>query len=387
MNVVLFFQSTVRKSWRQKLAGAFRFAKERDWLVQVAERAGTPGEIREAVATWRPVGCLVDRANAAGRPPDAAFGDVPVVYLDQDPAQPSAVHPCVVHDSAATVALAARELLSRPCRSCGFAGMEEPRFWCRERAAAFRAAAASAGLPFDEFRGRDVGAWLAKRPLPCAVLAANDYVAQRVHHAARAAGLRVPDDVAICGIDNDELYCEAVWPGITSVEPDFENAGYRLAARLAREIEAPGTGSRTETYGPLRLVRRGSTRLLAGPDPRVRRAAEFIRRNAARRGLGIGDVAAEMGCSRRLATLRFRAATGRSILEEIHEARFALACDLLRGTDKPVFLVVSECGYASESFFKRMFLARTGTSMREWRRRARAGGPPRAPGRNATGRA
>ena len=372
MNVVLFFQSTVRKSWRQKLAGAFRFARERDWLVQVVEKS-SPGEIREAVATWRPVGCLADRANATGSPPDAAFGGVPVVYLDQDPAHPSAARPCVVHDSAATVRLAAGELLATPRRSCGFVGMDEPRFWSRERAAAYRAAAEEAGLPFSEIRGRDVGAWLARRQTPCAVLAANDCIAQRVHHAARAAGLRVPEDVSICGIDDDEIYCESVWPGLTSVEPDFENAGYRLAARLAREIEKPGDGPRTETYGPLRLVRRGSTRPLAGPDGRVRRAAEFIRRNAARRDLGVDDVVREMGCSRRLATMRFRQATGHSMLEEIHDVRFALACDLLRNTDKPVFLVVAECGYGSESFFKRLFSARTGMSMREWRRRARGG--------------
>ena len=76
-----------------------------------------------------------------------------------------------------------------------------------------------------------------------------------------------------------------------------------------------------------------------------------------------------MGCSRRLATLRFREATGQSILDEIHDVRFRRACDELRRTDKPVFLVVSECGYASASFFKRQFLRRTGLTMREWRRR------------------
>ena len=369
MDVVLFFQSTLRKSWREKLAGVFRFARERGWLMQVIERAETPQSIREAIATWRPVGCLVDRAMASGRPPNAAFGGLPVVYLDQNPAQPSRVHPCVLHDSAATARLAADELFALGPASCAFVGTDETFFWSRERAQAFRSLAFAAGRPFAEFRGGDLGAWLASRPRPCAVLAANDYVAQRVHHAARAAGLRVPDDVALCGVDDDELYCEAVWPGITSVRPDFADAGRRIAALLARRIDGPDPGPVLETYGPAGITRRGSTRLFAVPDARVRKALEFIRRHAFEPALGIDAVVREMGCSRRLATLRFRESTGQSILDEIHDVRFRRACDELRRTDKPVFLVVSECGYASASFFKRQFLRRTGLTMREWRRR------------------
>ena len=371
MDAVLFFQSTRRKSWRLKLAGAFRFAKERDWLVQVAEDASSPRAIRRALETWRPVGCLVDRANASGPPPDGVFGGLPVVYLDQDPAFPSARRHCVLHDSAETVRLAAAELLAPGRRSCGFVGMEGRPFWSRERADAFRAAAGAAGIPFSEFRGGDLAAWLSARPKPCAVLAANDYAAQRVVYAAREAGIPVPDGVSVCGIDNDELYCESVSPGITSVEPDFENAGYRLASLLAAAIDAPGAAPARETYGPLRIVRRGSTRLLPAADPATLRALESIRRFALRPGFGVDDVAREMGCSRRLATMRFREAAGRSILDEIHEVRFARACELLRATDKPVFLVVSECGYESPSFFKRYFASRTGLSMREWRRRQR----------------
>ena len=85
MNVVLFFQSTLRKSWREKLAGAFRFARERGWLIQVVERSTSPSDIRSVLRTWRPIGCMVDRANSCGMPPDNVFGDMPVAYLDQDP--------------------------------------------------------------------------------------------------------------------------------------------------------------------------------------------------------------------------------------------------------------------------------------------------------------
>ena len=368
MNIVLFFQSTLRESWRQKLAGAFRFAQERDWHIQVVEHNSSPREIRMSLQTWRPIGCLVDRAMAIGRAPDKVFGNLPVVYLDQNPMHPSRKYPCLLHDSAATARLGAQELLALGCRSYGFVGQTRPRFWVHERAKAFHEAVREAGAPFSEFKSGDLGEWLASLPKPCGILAANDFTVQPVYHAAQTLGLKIPDDIALVGIDNDELYCEAMRPGITSVQPDFEGAGYRLAAMLAREIENPGIGPVIEMYGPKQIVRRGSTRPIAGKDIRVRRALEFIRQNACVRSLGINDVLNVMNCSRRLATLRFREAVGHSILDEIHDVRFAKACEMLKNTDKPISVIVAECGYASESFFKKRFMQRTGMTMRAWRK-------------------
>lgn len=368
MDVVLFFQSTTGKSWREKLSGAFSGARERGWLLQVAEGGESPSRIREALRTWNPIGCLVDRAQCVGRPPDSAFGALPVVYLDQDPACPSVRYPSVVHDSAATARAAARELLGTGRKEFGFVGSDPPRFWSMEREAAFRAEVLGAGGHFDSFRGGVLGLWLSAMPKPCAVFAANDAIAQRVHHAARALGLRVPQDVALCGVDDDELFCEAVQPGITSVAPDFEEAGRRLSGLLALEIARPDIGPKLERYGPARVVRRGSTGgQSAGASSRVGRALDYIRANACLGPVRLDDVARAMGCSRRLATRLFRETTGGSVTEAVHHARFVRACELLRHTNKPVFLVVAECGYASGSFFKREFARRTGMSMRQWR--------------------
>ena len=72
-----------------------------------------------------------------------------------------------------------------------------------------------------------------------------------------------------------------------------------------------------------------------------------------------------MNCSRRLATLRFREAVGHSIVDEIHDVRFQHACKLLDETDMPIYDIVSDCGYDSESFFKKYFKLRTGLSMKD----------------------
>lgn len=104
MEIILFFQSTTRNSWNRKLAGVHRFAQERNWFVQVIERFATPAEIRRAMKAWQPAGCLVDRGMSRGGAPDSVFKDIPTVYLDQDPRRRSRLHPCLLHDSAASAA-------------------------------------------------------------------------------------------------------------------------------------------------------------------------------------------------------------------------------------------------------------------------------------------
>lgn len=128
-------------------------------------------------------------------------------------------------------------------------------------------------------------------------------------------------------------------------------------------------------YGALRLVRRGSTQILAGNDPRVGHALEFIRRHACEHGLSTGDVIAIMGCSRRLATERFKKAVGHSILDEIHARRFDEVLRLLRNPHQQIEPIADLCGYSAPSFLKRIFKKKTGLTMRAWRKRAADRGP------------
>lgn len=369
MDIILFFQSTLRKSWRQKLAGVHLFAQERGWFVQVINRYSSPDEIRRALVEWRPIGCLVDCAMSHGAPPDMLFRDIPAVYLDQNPRHRSRRHPCLLHDSAAEASLAGGELLKLGCRSYAYIGTGKDLHWDKDRLAQFQRDAKAAGATVAVLPQTGLKEAIAALPKPCGILGANDDCAIKAYHAATAAGLAIPDDAAIAGIDNDEMYCEAVSPGLTSAEPDFEGAGYRLAQMLADEIEGSGESGRgrEEFYGPLRIVRRGSTAVPSGTSPRIRRALEYIRRNACDQSISLDGVIAEMECSRRTGTLQFKKETGRTILGEIHERRFEKACDLLSRTSLPVATVVAHCGYRSDSFIKKMFRLRTGMTMRDYR--------------------
>ncbi|MBR6588587.1 MAG: substrate-binding domain-containing protein [Kiritimatiellae bacterium] len=375
MDIILFFQATTRKSWRQKLSGVHLFARKNNWLIQVIERYESGADIQQALKHWNPVGCLVDRSMDIDPPPDRYFTGIPTVYLDQCPDHPSRKHPVLLHDSAAEAALAGNDLLKMGCNSYAYLGMARKLFWDEERFDQFEKDALALGHRIRKLSRTNLIRSIKALPKPCGILAANDQCAVEAFNAAVAAGFSIPDEVAIAGIDNDEMYCESVSPGITSAEPDFEGAGYRLANMLAEEIDRirngvpPPIPPRTEHYGPLRLVRRGSTISVQGISPRVSRAIEFIRCHACSCDLKIDDVASAMNCSRRLATLLFRKETGTSILEAIQDRRFERICELLKHTSLPISTVIEQSGYSSCSFVKRQFLKRTGMTMRSYRQR------------------
>ena len=375
MDVILLFQGTTRISWMRKLAGVHAFAQSRNWFVQVVERYATPADIQRALNTWNPTGCLVDRAMSLGKAPDAVFNNLPTVYLDQNPLKPSKRHPCLLHDSAATASLAIKELLALKCRSYAYVGTGRNLHWDNDRFARFKEEAKLNGCTVTKLSRNNLVEEIRKLPKPCGILGASDYFAIEAHHAATVGCFKIPEDVAIAGIDNDEQICEMVSPGITSVEPDFKGAGYRLAQMLAAEIDRmrSGTAHKTppsiERYGPIGIVRRGSTDAASERHPAVRRAIEYIRRHAYDNKIRLDDIVSEMRCSRRLATLLFKKETGRTILGEIHERRLEKLRELLAHTLMPIATVVAQCGYRSDAFVKKMFLKRTGMTMREWRKK------------------
>ena len=368
MQIVLFFQSSQRNNWERKLAGAYQFAREHDWLLQVIPNATRAREMRRTIAFWKPAGCMVDMVNSHCAVPDSVFQGCPVVYLDPPRARLQTRNPILEHDSAATAKLAAEELLKSGFADYAYVPYQDNR-WNRDRMESFRRVVTTAGKRFHKSASTNPRVILSRLPKPCGILAGNDAAAADTIHAATVLGLSIPGQIAIAGIDNEELLCENENPTISSVEQDFEGAGYRLAQLLAMEMERKGSAPQFSMYGPLRLVKRSSTAMFPKDDPRVRRALEYIRLKATSGKVSINDVAEAMGCSRRLATLRFREIMGRSITDEIQRVRIETAKLLLRDTWRTTDSIVDFCGYASASYLKKAFKARTGTTMREWRKR------------------
>jgi LacI family transcriptional regulator len=199
------------------------------------------------------------------------------------------------------------------------------------------------------------------------VLAANDRTASLVLTAAERHGVTVPDEAGIIGIDDDEMLCENMSPPLTSIRADFVLGG-RLAGRLLADlVEGAARSGASLHYGEQRIVQRLSVRKLLRPAPSVRKVLETIRRRATE-GISASDILPMLGGSRRSAEKRFRAATGKSILEEILEVRFEKLLPLLERGHLPLGTLAGLAGFSSENHLQRQFKSRYGMTPSAWRK-------------------
>jgi LacI family transcriptional regulator len=187
---------------------------------------------------------------------------------------------------------------------------------------------------------------------------------------AREAGLRVPEDVAIIGANNDVLECELIAPPLSSVMIPWELVGQE-AAEMARAALANVTiAGRRSLVAPMAVVARRSTDLLAVDDELVIRAVAWIRDNAERR-LTVPMVARAVGGGRQRLERRFRRALERTVQEEIRRAHVERAMRLLATSTSPLSEIAKRSGFTNASLLNTAFQREVGTPPGAYRRRAR----------------
>lgn len=385
------------------LAGVRRYAKARGWEVETVgwdeARTGSSKSLRSPP---RPVGFIVEGSDLPPDLPLRLYGGAPVVFCNCPRAPRDTRFARLVIDEAAVARTAFRELSAGLPPAYAIVGYwRGRRNWSDDRAAAFRAAADEAGLPCHAFSFIDprkadasgepvrLANWLASLPRHCAVFAVNDETAAVVAKAARAARLDIPRDLTLLGADNDASICEASHPTLSSIQMDFESAGYCAARMLGEKIVTTGEHETAATrkagsprcpsrpgcpdspaplaIGPLLAVHRESTRGFGRREPWITEAVEMIRREACD-GLTVKTLASRFPGSRRLFEMRFREAMGRSVLDEILHVRMQNVHTLLGDTDTPVGAIADFCGFHTYRALHKFFLAREKMSMTDWRR-------------------
>ena len=277
--------------------------------------------------------------------------------------------------------LAAEHLLDRGLRHFAYFGHGDFAFSVR-REAAFRRAVEARGFAVASFRapaagdfdpdrrmlGRaaDLRGWLLSLPRPVGLFACHDICGAYATEVCRQAGLRVPDEVAIVGVDDDDLLCELARPPLSSVRPPSERIGFdasMLLDRLCRG-EAPPAGP--VLLEPLGVTTRGSSDVLATADPEVRAALAFIR-SRPHAAIDVTDVARGAAVCRRVLERRFRAETGRSIGAEIRRVRLERAKQLLADTRLSVEEVAGLSGCSTVKQLWMMFRQHVGQTPRAYR--------------------
>jgi LacI family transcriptional regulator len=283
--------------------------------------------------------------------------------------------PHVVCNDVAIGEAAARELLERGFRDIAYITLDAgAHSWQRMRGA--RSVAATVGATVHEWvPPQELVDWLRQLPKPVGVLGSNDHVGKRVLDACRVAGLHVPTEVAVLGVDNDPQLCELSYPPLASINAGHFEVGRRAAERLhtlmmtGHDEPSEREGKWIETAGFPEVIVRPSVDALAVDDPLVGRALQFIAARA-HEGIGVDDVCAEMSVGRRSLEIRFRRATGRTILQELHRARVTVARRLLATRRLSVDEVAGLAGFSNQTRLGVVFRRVTGLTPTAYRRRA-----------------
>ena len=259
-------------------------------------------------------------------------------------------------------------------KSFGYVPDFRGRAWSKLRGDAFAAELARQGFdcahyahpPLDRDNFEDFRAWVTALRKPAALFVACDDQALTILENCRVLGLRIPHDVSILGVDDDELIDESCAPTLSSVHPNHERQGYLAAARLNDLLAGKADVPRHTAIPILSISARNSTRSESSAGVLVQGALAYIARNA-RHGIDPAAVAHQLKVSRRLLDLRFREVTGASVGAAIRERQLANVRDRLAHTNDPIDKVTEACGFANANYLKDLFKRRYGVTMRDWR--------------------
>jgi LacI family transcriptional regulator len=278
--------------------------------------------------------------------------------------------------------LAARHLLERGFRHFGYCGYSN-HDWSHRRQQGFMDALREAGRqcavlasPWDPAQAPNwdeqqetIGRWLRALPKPLGVMACNDMRGQHVLDACRRYDLAVPEEVAVIGVDNDELLCSLCDPPLTSVVPNPERIGYDAAALLEALMQGERVGRTAQFVEPIGVVTRQSTDVLAIDQPNVVTALRYIREHACD-GIGVADVLQQVPLTRSVLERLFRRYVGRSPQEEIRQVQLKRARQLLAETELSLAQIAPLAGYRHPEYMSVVFKRLAGETPGQYRRRS-----------------
>ncbi|MBI9020845.1 MAG: DNA-binding transcriptional regulator [Verrucomicrobia bacterium] len=206
---------------------------------------------------------------------------------------------------------------------------------------------------------------------PVGVFASNDRVGYGILQACRHLGLRVPEDVCLLSVDNDEILCNLANPHLSSIALSGEEFGYQAAAMLDTLMRGQPLENNHVVIPPRGVVLRNSSDFLTVEDRYVADALRYIR-NHSGHFIDVSDVMSIMPISRRSLERRFQDIVGHGVYKEISRCHIERAKELLEQTDRPVSHVARESGFNSTNRFEDTFRKETGLSATDYRKKIAA---------------
>jgi LacI family transcriptional regulator len=295
--------------------------------------------------------------------------------------------PQLLGDAQSIAKIAAEYFLNKGFTNFGFCGFDEMH-WSRERALYFRSAVESNGRTFSLYKNlksskrknwsleqQDLAKWLKSLPKPVGILACNDDRGQHIINACKLAGIKIPDEIAVLGVDNDEFVCNLTWPPLSSITLSTEKAGFEAAHLLSTMMKRNQIINQSIMVRPTHVVTRQSTDMIAAEDQDVYASMVYIKNNS-HREISVQDVVQAIAVSRRTLERKFRKyLNNRSIYDEIKRKRVSRIIAMLLETDLTITQIGLALGFKDLTHISRQFKEETGLPPLLYRKKYKAVNP------------
>jgi LacI family transcriptional regulator len=371
---VILFVETSRAFGRGILTGIAKYSRLHGPWAFYREPGGLKSSIPK-LKNWKPNGIITRDISLLE---DLKELNIPGILILHEGEKTDLYHQ-VITDSQEIAKMAAEHLLSQGFKNFAFCGFDNFD-WSNVRKSSFVNYLDEAGYHTEifvqskstrkkkwEFEQEKVAAWLEKLPKPVGVFACNDDRGQHILEACKIAGLRVPEDVAVIGVDNDAVICELCDPPLTSISLDTEKAGYRIAELLDSLMQNNDFQGQEIIVAPTSLSARQSTDIMAHDDQELIKALRFIRLNI-KNCISVEDVVKATALSRRTLEYRFRNKLNRSIKEYIRKERVRLISDMLIETELTVSEIAASLDFIDVEHISRFFKSEKGIGLRDFRK-------------------
>jgi LacI family transcriptional regulator len=388
-HVALIVESAVAPR-RNMLTGVARYIQEHEpWAVYL-KPFGVEKSLPDWLREWRGDGIIA----AVNDPGSFVVTQRGVPVVDVIGVLRNARVPLVHTNDRSVGHLGAEHLLERGFRHFGFCEYAG-QFWSEHRRIGFADTLAQRKLACEvytmplpgpatsgpkswEQQQQRLAAWLSALRKPVGVMTTNDLMGQQLLEACLRLRIKVPEEVAVVGADNDEPICRIASPPLSSVVINDHQRGYEAAALLDRMMNGEPAPAEPIYVEPAGVRTRASTDIMALDDAAVVTALRVLRDNACAR-INVDDVVREVPLSRSALERRFRKVVGRSINGELLRLRINRAIELLTETEVELKVVALRAGFGSQSYMNAVFQAKVGKTPGSFRRAARPksmGTPP-----------
>jgi LacI family transcriptional regulator len=368
-------------SGRDILTGIARYVREHETWLLFHEARSIDQELPPWLKSWKGHGIIARVFTPAMA---AALRRTRLPVVDVLGVVPDAGFPLVHVDDEAIGVMAAEHLIVRGFKHFAFFGLEE-RNWSAARERAFVRHVKRHGCNTSvrrvsprqvhddswEVHQHDLAGWISRLPKPAGLMVCSDHRASHVLEACRRAGVRVPDEVAVIGVDKDQPLCNICHPPLTSVWPNHTLVGYEAARLLDQMMQGKKRVPARTLTPPKETVTRQSTDTLAVQDELVAKALHIIRERVCD-AIRVDEIAALVGASRSVLQRRFRTALGRTINQELITQLVTAAQRLLLDTHLPLAEIAERCGFRHPEYMGVVFKAETKQTPAQFRHQALA---------------